>query len=205
MKKRDVLLIVFPPLFQSLLFFLTKLVESNAYNVSYTIDSKIPYLNVFIIFYLIWYIFLLISPYIIYKCDYKLLRKYALTYMICSFICSFIFIFFPTTINRQIEFKDGSILDLLVQFIYKNDTPALNCFPSLHALNSILWIKYIGLNKNINKPIRIIISIISIGVIFSTLFIKQHAFVDIIGSLLVALIACNLSSIWIKKIQKNTD
>ena len=50
----------------------------------------------------------------------------------------------------------------------------------------------------INKPIRIIVSIISIGVIFSTLFIKQHAFVDIIGSILVAVIACNLSSIWIR-------
>lgn len=205
MKKKDILYIIFPPLFQSALFFLTKLVEINIHNVSYTIDSKIPYLNVFVVFYVVWYIFLVISPYIIYKFDYKLLKKYALTYMICSFICSFIFIFFPTTIDRQLEFNNNSILDFIVQFIYKNDTPALNCFPSLHALNSILWIKYIGLNKNINKIIRIIVSIISIGVILSTLFIKQHAFVDIIGSILVAVIACNLSSILIKKIAKNTD
>lgn len=205
MKKKDVMYIVFPPLFQSALFFLTKFVEGNAYNVSYTIDSKIPYLNIFVIFYVVWYLFLLLSPYIIYKFDKKLLPKFALTIMICNFICAFIFVIFPTTINRQVEFNNRSIFDFIVQFIYKNDTPALNCFPSIHALNSILWIKYIGLNKNIKKTIKIIINIISIGVLFSILFIKQHAFVDIIGSILVAIIACNLSSLLIKKIQKNTD
>ena len=202
MKKRDVLLIVFPPLFQSLLFFLTKLVESDAYNVSYSIDYKIPYLNVFVIFYVLWYLFLVLSPYIIYKFDRKLLDKYALTIMISNFICAFIFVIFPTTIDRQMDLNDNSILDFIVKFIYNNDTPALNCFPSLHALNSILWIKYIGFNKNINKVIRVIINIISVGVLFGVLFIKQHAIVDVIGSVLVVVIACNLSSIWIKKLTK---
>ena len=120
--------------------------------------------------------------------------------MICSFICTCIFIIYPTTIDRQLVFNDNSIFDYAVKFIYKNDTPALNCFPSLHALNSMLWIFYIGFNKKFNKLVRLIIILISIGVIFATLFIKQHAIVDLIGSLLVAIIACNLSKILSKKI-----
>lgn len=200
MKKRDIFYIIFPPLFQSVLFFITKLFENNIHNVSYSLDYKIPYLNIFVVFYVIWYAFLLISPYLIYKIDNKVLKEYVLTYMICSFICAFIFIVYPTTVVRQSTFNDGSIFDFIVKFIYKNDSPALNCFPSLHALNSMLWIYYIGFNKNFNFIIRIGINIICIGVIFATLFIKQHAIIDIFGSFLVAIIACNLSNILIKKL-----
>lgn len=200
MKKRDIFYIIFPPLFQSILFFITKLFEGNAHNVSYAIDYKIPYLNLFVIFYVLWYAFLLISPYLIYKYDNKLLKEYAITYMICTFICIILFLIYPTTVDRQLIFDDNSILDSIVKFIYKNDTPALNCFPSLHALNSMLWILYIGINKNVNKIIRFIIVFISVGVILSTLFIKQHALVDILGSFLVTLLTYNLSKILMKKI-----
>lgn len=195
MKNKFLKYVVFPPLLQSSIYFITRLFEGKPYNVSLNIDSKIPFISYFVIFYVLWYIFLIVSPLIIYKRDEKSLKEYALTYVVCAIISSILFLFFPTTVTRASSLNDNLFFDKLVILIYKNDSPALNCFPSFHCLACILWIKYIGLNRNIKKYIRILITFFSIVVMLSTLFIKQHAVVDVIGSLFVFIIGYNISKI----------
>ena len=177
MKNKYFVYIIFPPLFQSIIYFITRLLESSPYNVNSFIDEKIPFLSIFVVFYVVWYLFLIISPLIIYKYNKELLREYALTYIICATISSIIFIFFPTTVERASLNNQELLFEKIVQLIYENDTPALNCFPSFHALASMLWIKYIGFNRNFKYSIRILISLFSICVILSTLF---TAFINLI-------------------------
>ena len=194
MKSKYYFYMFFPPFFQSLLFYITKLFENKYYNVTTFFDSNMPYISFFVIFYVVWYLFLVFCPIIIYRYEKNKLKEYFVTYMVCSIISSIIFVFFPTTINRP-SVDNNNFFNILVNFIYSNDTPALNCFPSLHALYSMLWILYIGFNKKVNRVYRLIISILCILIILSTLFIKQHAIVDLLGSLLVLILSVNVSKL----------
>ena len=180
--------IFFPPLFHTILYFLSKYVEREPYNITTSIDNKIPFIAWFIVFYCIWYLLLLAVPLIIYKYDKKILKRYAYTYLLCSIISCFIYIAWPTTFNRPIIESKG-LFNYIVKWIYSNDIPVVNCFPSFHGVLSFMWLIYVGLNKNISKIIRFIISFISIGVVLSTMFVKQHSYIDLIGAFILVIFA----------------
>ena len=190
-EKKDKLLTCFyifcPPLIHTILYFLSKLIQGTPYNITTDIDNKLPFISWFIVFYCIWYLLLIVAPLVIFKYDKIKLKRYAITYIVCSIISTFIYIIFPTTFDRP-NILSNNIFDFMVKWIYSNDIPAINCFPSFHCVLCFMWIIYIGLNKNINKVIRIIFTIISIGIILSTMFVKQHSYIDIIGALLLVII-----------------
>lgn len=187
MKRKEVLYIIIPPIIQSFIYFITKLLIHNPHVLTSYIDSKIPFIPYLVYFYIIWYLLLIIGPYLIYRYDKELLKKYDVLFFICSIICGIIFIIYPTTVLRPtIEVNGASTF--IVNLIYYFDSPALNCFPSLHALNSLMWIIFIGGNKKMPKIVRCIVTIISIGVIVSTLCIKQHIIYDLLGSIGVLII-----------------
>lgn len=202
-KPLDLIYICFPPLFHTLIYFLSKLIERPPYDITTNIDNKIPFIAWFIIFYCIWYLFLLVAPLIIYKYDRKILKRYAITYIVCSIVCCIIYIMWPTTFNRP-ELSNNGIFNYVVKWIYSNDIPAVNCFPSFHALLCFLWIITISLNKNINKIVRLFISFFCIGIILSTMFVKQHSYIDLIGAFIIVvinyLIVCFFDKKYLKKI-----
>lgn len=197
MTKKYLFYIVFPPIFQTLLFIIVKLLQFTIHDVTMPIDNNIPYISYFVIFYIIWYLLLFLIPIMIYFYDKNILKEYALVYCICSIISTIIYILFPTTISRDVNIANN-FTNTLVKFIYEYDTPALNCFPSLHALESMLWMLYVGFNKKFIFFIRVSVNTICIGIILSTLFIKQHVIVDIIGSLLVLILGYNISKLLLK-------
>ena len=192
--KQKVKYILFPPLFQTFLFIIVKLFQCNLHSVNIYFDDKIPFLSFFVIFYVVWYALLILVPVMLYYKDYSKIREYAYVYCICGIISTIIFFIFPTTVTRAIV-EETNISNKVVKYIYTLDNPPLNCFPSLHALESMLWIFYVGFNNKFSKKTRFIITIICFGIILSTLFIKQHALVDIIGAFLVLVIGYNISKL----------
>jgi membrane-associated phospholipid phosphatase len=94
--------------------------------------------------------------------------------------------------RADIEFK--SISEYLVNIIYKMDTPVLNCFPSMHCVISFIFI-YVSLTeKNLNIKYKVLLTIWSLLVIVSTLFVKQHVLVDVISAFILSLIVFILAS-----------
>jgi membrane-associated phospholipid phosphatase len=95
--------------------------------------------------------------------------------------------------RTQIEkpFSDP-ITNFFAQAMYahfQTDTP-FDCFPSLHAAFSIVcfyaWYRYAKINPNkITKSVAIISLILAIGIILSTLFVKQHYIADEIAGILL--------------------
>jgi len=68
-----------------------------------------------------------------------------------------------------------------------------NCLPSLHAANGLLFLQF-----NWNRPARLVHSILSIGVVVSTVFVKQHYVIDVAaGALLYVITALLLSRLTI--------
>lgn len=173
-------------IFQSIIYLITKVVQGTPHLIGNIIDDKIPFVVYFIIPYCIWYLMLFIIPYIFYKKDKNLFIKYILSYIIITISANLIFLIYPTTVIRPC--LDGNnIFYLITKLIYEIDTPILNCFPSLHCGISMLWILFITKlkNENITKILTITISII---IMLSTLFIKQHVFIDLLSGTAIAAI-----------------
>jgi len=173
---------------QSICYLISKLLQGSPYLIGNEIDELIPFKIGFIIPYCIWYVLIFAVPYLLYKKDKESFIRYIYSYGICTIIANIIFICFPTTVLRP-DIEVTGILTFIADIIFKIDTPILNCFPSLHCAISMLFITYILESKKYNKYTKISIVIISILIMASTMFVKQHVFVDFISGNLLALIS----------------
>ena len=207
MKKNNIkalIIIILVTSIENILYFLVKLLQKTPYLIGNTIDKKIPFIEYFVYFYVIWYLMLIIVPYIFYKNDKKDLIKYISLYSLCSITANIIFIIYPTIIERA-SIMPNTITKQIVNLIYYFDTPALNCFPSMHCIVSFIFILIAIESKTMTKNKKIIITSLSTLVILSTLFIKQHVLYDVIGALIIVLI---YSLIYLKikdKIEKKLE
>lgn len=171
---------------QSILYFVSKLLQGNLNVVGNTIDTKIPFIPAFFIPYCTWFLMIFLIPYYLYCKDKNKFVKYAMSYVLCSMIGNIVFISYPSTVIRP-TVTGNDIFSLIAKFIYWIDTPT-NCFPSLHCAISMLFILYVCESKNTSIITKISVSIISILIMFSTLFTKQHVVSDFISGDILALI-----------------
>lgn len=171
---------------QSILYFISKLLQGDLNLVGNVIDTKIPFVPAFFMPYCIWYLMIFIIPYYLYCKDKDKFIKYTMAYILCSMIGNIVFISYPSTVARP-TVTGTDIFSLIAKFIYWIDTPT-NCFPSLHCAISMLFILYICESKNTNIITKISVCIISILIMLSTLFTKQHVVVDFISGDILALI-----------------
>jgi membrane-associated phospholipid phosphatase len=149
------------------------------------LDFMIPFLPIFILPYILWYVFILAYLIYFWSKDTKLYIR-TLSIIVLGELVSFvIYYFFQTTIPRPALGDKGFLINL-VQIIYSHDQP-YNCFPSIHVLTtfSIILGSFHIKNKNIFHTFFIQIS--GFLIIISTLFVKQHGILDILGSIFLAL------------------
>lgn len=173
-------------IYQSILYFIAKLSPFNITLIGSNLDNKIPFIDEFIYFYISWYLMLFIVPYLMYKKDKDIFKNYLITIITCNTFVFFIYFLYPTTINRpNIIVKD--ITSFITYFIYKIDTPALNCFPSMHCIISFIYM-YIVIFENEFSKYRLSIIIWSLLIIISTLFVKQHVLLDVLGAFVISLV-----------------
>ena len=185
-------------IFQSLMYLISRLFESHHHLIGNTIDTKIPFNIWFMIPYCLWYILIFVVPYYLYKKDKDNFIRYIYSYIICTLIANIIFVIYPTTVARP-EITGKGILEFITSFIFKIDSPPMNCFPSLHCAMSTLFILFILEIKNVKKIVKITITLISILIMISTLYTKQHVFIDLISGDILAIITYIVVKIFYKE------
>lgn len=145
------------------------------------IDDIIPFNAFFVIPYVLWYAY--VAWFLLYLCIkdkdnyFKLLTSLAIGMLISYGV----FYFYPSHVARPIIVKKD-VFSELVAFIYQRDNP-YNCFPSIHVLNSLLVAMYVNASYKVKIGTKITCSVLATLIIMSTLFIKQHYFVDVIGAI----------------------
>lgn len=152
--------------------------------VETSVDKHIPFTKYFIIPYVSWYLyvgFFLMLLCVVNEKSYRGLLINLLIGMIISYI---IFYVFPTTVPRPI-INSKDIFSRLVLIIYNRDNP-YNCFPSIHVINAALTAIYVNRESKLNRVIKGISTTVSILIILSTMFIKQHYFLDAVAGILIA-------------------
>lgn len=174
-------------LFQLVSFYANKLFQGEAHIVGSFIDDAIPFNAWFILPYYAWYLLIFIVPYYAYLKDKSKFIKYAICYIVITVISNIVFLAYPSMVIRP-EFETTGILTFLTNFIYWIDNPAINCLPSLHCAISMLFVLVICTMKKANIKFKIFVFIMSVLIMFSTLFTKQHVFIDLVTGDVLALV-----------------
>ena len=133
-----------------------------------------------------FYPFMFLGLFLIYISDKKIYKN-TLKCLIIGFVISdIIFLIYPTIIIRP-DVKIDSLTNLVLYLTYYFDTPAINCFPSIHCLFMFQLIFSISSIKT-KKIYKVLSIVFAILVILSTLFIKQHFVMDVIVAFMICLI-----------------
>ena len=168
-------------------YYLAKFTPYNAVIVGGMFDELIPFSPPWVIFYVLWYPLLVFVPCYIYKVNKSDFYTYISIKFIIDWIAIFIFVFYPTIFNRP-ELVVNDFFTWVLNLVYINDTPALNCLPSTHCTVCFASIYTILKSNKIPKKCKVIATIIFMLIVLSTLFVKQHAIVDVIVAFILTVI-----------------
>jgi membrane-associated phospholipid phosphatase len=166
------------------------------------LDAIIPFVPEMVVFYVylfypLGFLTMLYFSFIEYKLGYAL----GWSLVAINAIAVLIYIIFPVSTfwYRQELLAHpmvGNVWAVQVYNVFVNDS-SFNCFPSLHAAVSTIcffaWFQYAKIKPGkTTKAVAISALIITVGVILSTLFIKQHYIADEIGGVVLALLVGKL-------------
>ena len=166
------------------------------------IDDAIMIVPIFIIPYIWSYAYWAMAPMAVSKCKFDHFLDYLASYLIACVIGCLILSFAPSYMDRVAEGlydvnNKGFFYDL-TRFWYSLDGTkvAYNLFPSFHCLNSTISFLGVFRRKEIPLWYRIYSFVLTLTIYASTVFVKQHYFIDIIGGVLIGVIAYIVSERW---------
>lgn len=169
----------------------------RGYHIIHTpIDDFIPFCEYFIVPYLLWFFF--IAAGIIYFAFFQKDRHeyYQLIFNLGIGMTLFILIsyLYPNGQDlRPTVFDHQNIFIRAVQHLYAIDTPT-NIFPSIHVYNSIaICIAVVKSKSLVNyRWVHVGTKILTVSIVLSTLFLKQHSILDVICAIALNYLAYSL-------------
>lgn len=158
------------------------------YDMTLPIDQITPFLPWTIVIYCSCFLFWTVVYTWMAAQKQKVVGHFFLMHFIGILICFTFFIILPTT-NIRPAVHGGDIWSWMVRIQYRFDE-ANNLFPSIHCMVS--WLCWIGLRKQRGECPKWFCRcsfVVALAVFISTLTVKQHVIVDVIGAIRVAEIA----------------
>lgn len=183
-KYKHGLIIVSYAVLYTLLFALLERRSVPAYHVVHTVfDDYIPFCEYFIVPYLLWfpYMFLAVAYFIFRNPDRR--EYYQLTWNLIMGMTIFLIVsyIYPNGHHlRPLSFARDNIFVDAVKRLYLTDTPT-NILPSIHVFNSLAIHMAITSCRSLknHRLVRASSLILTVLIILSTMFLKQHSFVDV--------------------------
>ena len=162
--------------------------KSRYFDVSIPfIDGHIPLWTWMIVFYVLFYAFWVVGFVIIGRESRELCYHLLSGELIAKLICLVFFLVLPTKMVDwpSGQFEINNVFDWTTQMIYNADEPN-NLFPSIHCLESWVVLRGAWRCKKPPKWYPILCTFLAIAIFASTVFVRQHVVVDILGGILVA-------------------
>ena len=200
---REALLLIYFPIYL-LLFVLTEHFITGDYWVSYcALDDMIPFVKEFVYAYVLWFPLMLGTTLWLLVNDKSAFVRYAWMAIISLTLCHLCYVLFPSGQElRPAAVEGGGLAAWILRIIYSADTNT-NVFPSMHVVGTLAALAGILDTKKIRPFARILLTIVSLLVILSTVFVKQHSTLDVFSgaalSLLIYLLVYRLPG----KLRKN--
>jgi membrane-associated phospholipid phosphatase len=151
------------------------------------LDNYIPFVKVFVIPYVVWFIYIVAVPVYFGFTSRKDFMQLCTFMAVGQAICMLIYYLFPNGQSLRPTITDNDVFSRMIQVIYDNDT-STNVAPSIHVLHALAI--HIGL---MNYPpfrkkrlLPVVSFLVMVSVVLSTVFIKQHAIMDVFYGLLLS-------------------
>lgn len=198
----------------------SSIVEPEEFIFKSVIDDLIPFIPYFYVFYLSYYVLPIIFLWLLSFYNKEKFFKLLSAGVLINLICLTVYCFYNVRMDRSAGWEAigditisncKSIYEFFlasVRIQYEADETALNCFPSLHAsLGTMLFL--IGLptsekgHKKFPIGLKIVCIIFGLGIVASTVFVKQHYFADSITAFALMWLCYLITSLIINKFFKN--
>lgn len=182
-KYKHIILALYVPIYLICFFLLERKVTTDFTALNSPIDDMIPFIPFFIIPYILWFFYVAASAvyfFLVSQRDFVKLMSFLITGMTVYLIICYVF---PNGLRdfRPAQLDTESPFYGMVSWLYATDT-STNVFPSIHVYNSIGVHIAISLSDKIHhKAVKIGSLILCILICLSTIFMKQHALIDVIG------------------------
>ncbi len=168
--------------------------------------TKFPFWPAFCIPYVLWWLY--IPGMMLYMCfrDPAIYHRQVLTVFPGIFLCTLIFLIYPTRIDFRPMSEGTGFFRWVCRFLYANDRP-MNVFPSLHCFEAIavhLATFASGYGKA-HRAFQIGSAVLVVLICLSTVFIKQHSVLDVLGGAAVACTMHALAGFILKKRRTSHD
>ena len=186
---RHIRYLLFWPAYLLFFFFAERVFNPSDYHSIYcSFDDLIPFCEFFVIPYASWYFFLFFMNLYTLAYDTKLFKRF-MRYVIITFtVATAIYFIFPTCQNlRPEQFERDNIFTTAVSFLYSIDTNT-NVLPSVHVIGSAAVVSA-ALHSNMKKLSKATVVLIGFLICLSTVFLKQHSFLDVIAAIPICVIA----------------
>lgn len=147
------------------------------------LDRYIPFLPVFAVPYVLWYAVQVFTAWYCFCKDARVFRKFVGYILFAYAIAVSVFLLYPTAIDFRPEITGTDIFSRIVGLVYRMDNPT-NVFPSLHVLVAVGCAFAQCKTKKLGRPVlRILWWLIALSICASTVLIKQHSALDILGAI----------------------
>lgn len=169
-----------------ILFYFLEHRQVGTYHIIHSfLDDKIPFCEYFVIPYLLWfpYQFLAILFFIFRNPNRR--EYYRLAGMLCMGMTLFLIVSFLYPNGHHLRpdtFARDNLFVHLVQLLYAADTPT-NILPSIHVYNSLTVHMAICNCQALQRYrfVRAASFVLTLSIVLSTMFLKQHSVVDVIS------------------------
>lgn len=177
------------PVYLTLFFIIEHFIKDNYWATQTSIDYHIPFIPQFIVIYDSWsFLLFALGIYLIVK-DPEGFRRYMWTILLTFFTATAFCALVPNGQDlRPAVMEQHNFFTWMVQYTYSLDTNT-NVFPSVHVLGVLAALFAIWHTPGMKKWMWRVFSLIyGILIIASTLFVKQHAFIDVLAGLFLGAI-----------------
>lgn len=171
-----------------LFFFLAERLITVDYNVIYcAIDDLIPFCEFFVVPYFLWYAFLMWIVIYSFFFDIPAFKKFSQFAIITYTVACIIYAVYPSCQNlRPQEFARDNIFTQITSILYIIDTNT-NVLPSVHVIGSFAVLFTAWHSKRYSTVLwRTVFLIITLIISASTVFMKQHSFIDVIAGAVIS-------------------
>lgn len=195
-------LVLYFPIYVLTFFIIEKNTPTSGYWVTdLPLDNYIPFVPGFAVFYVIWYpLFVMVGIPTLIR-DGAAFKRWMYYLMV---VLTGTLIFDVLVPNGQHLRPENVQVDGLgtwiMSIIWAADTPT-NVFPSMHVLGCIGDIICCFDSKVFKPWHRAVITVLCVLCMASTVLVKQHAFIDTVGALAVAILVALI--VWRKRIFKH--
>lgn len=183
--------LLFWPVYLLRYMVLESLTPAAGYTVIHcALDDKIPFCEWFLIFYASWYVVIVGMQLYTAVYDVDAFKGYSKFLTIAMSMSTITILLFPSCQELRPEvFSRDNFLTRVMGFIYSVDD---NCgvFPSEHVIGAIGVFLAAVHCKNLRSPEKLTaIGVLTMLIIVSTVFVKQHSVLDAVGAIPLCAVA----------------